>query len=293
MQFDPTIITETDLLTLHDQRTLAEEIVVPGITPDTFSTYTIPSSKVVLLRENPKQEQLTIPTGTTVTQVPGGPFIEVFGTPAAGQFVVNYTNATVTFNSVDVGKNVLISYTATGSVVHAAHVNNISKPFVPFYNKLNGIVPDGGVDFTFPNDVTVTGNLNIIGIVNREGTEVINIRDQIIFLNQNVVADTGNVGLEVSIGNAAQGSITNPQFLWNEASSTWLINSTSSGPYAPSTGAVFKVYNKGGVQVTRLTTTQETALVGTLGVNDGGLQWFNTTTSQFMGWNGTITVILG
>lgn len=43
----------------------------------------------------------------------------------------------------------------------------------------------------------------------------------------------------------------------------------------------------------RFTATQEAALTGGLGSNDGGSMWFNTTTSEFMGWSGTVPVILG
>jgi hypothetical protein len=295
LQFDPSIITETSLLTLHDQHTVAEEHVVPAVGAEFLSTYAIPLSKIVNLRERPKQQQVTIPTGTTVAQVPGGPFVEVLTNPAAGQFLVNYTNGSITFNTADIGKNVLVSYTAVGSVVRARHINNISAPLVPFYNKLNSIVPDGGVDFTFPNDVTVTGDLNILGIINKIASEVLTLTDNILLLNSGIVDDgapISTIGLEIARTVNPQGDLAHPQLLWTESSLTWNFNSTSAGPTG-TRDPLLKVYDKGGVQVTRLTTAQETALVATLGASDGGLQWFNTNTSQFMGYNGTAAVILG
>jgi len=295
LQLDPSLITETDLLTLHDQHTVAEEHVVPAIGAEFLSTYLIPASKVVTLREQPKQQQLTIPTGTTVVQVPGGPFVEVFSTPAVGQFLVNYANGTVSFNVADVGKSVLVGYTALGSIVRARHVNNISIPFVPFYNKLDGIVPDGGVDFTFPNDVTVTGDLNVLGIVNKLVSEVLNLTDNILLLNSGLAIDgpaLSSAGIEVARSVNPQGDLTHPQLLWSETDSVWGFNSTSAGPTG-TRNPLLRVYDKGGVQVTKLTTAQEAILVATLVAADAGLQWFNTDTSQFMGWNGLAQVILG
>ena len=252
---------------------------------------------VVALRELPKKQQVAVPTGTTVVQVPGGPFVEVLSAPAAGQFSVNYTNGNVTFNSADIGKNVLISYTALGSIVRAQHVNNISIPFVPFYNKLDGIVPDlpAVQNFTFPADVTVTGDLNILGVVNKLATEVLDLTDNILLLNSGQVDDgtpISFVGIEIARSANPQGDPSHPAMLWDEANLLWEFNSTSAGP----TGTVsplVRVYNKGGLQVTKLTTVQETTLIGTLGSSDAGLQWFNTDTNQFMGWNGTAQVILG
>ncbi len=304
LQLDPAVITNTDLLTLHNQHTVAEEHAVPGVGAEFLSTYTIPSSNVVSLREQPKQLQVSIPTGTTVVQVPGGPFIEVLSSPAAGQFLVNYSNGNVTFNSTDVGKDVLISYTALGSVVKAEHVNNISSPFVPFYNKLNGIVPDlpATQDFTFPADVTVTGDLNILGVVNKLAVEVLDLTDNILLLNSGLL-DNGvvspaaaTVGIEIARTTNPQGDSAHPQLVWKEAvlsdPDLWVFNSTSSGPLGYGT-PLLRVYDKGGVQVTKLTTLQESTLVGTLVSSDAGLQWFNTDTNQFMGWNGTAQVILG
>lgn len=295
LELDPSVITETSLLTLHNQHTVAEEHVVPNVGAEFLSTYTIPSSNVVALRESPKQQQLTVPTGTTVVQVPGGPFVEVLSTPAAGQFSVNYTNGTVTFNAADIGKDVLVTYTALGSVVRAQHINNISTPLVPFFNKLDGIVADGGVDFTFPNDVTVTGNLNVLGVVNKLAAEVLNLTDNILLLNSGLIDDgvaINSVGIEVARSVNPQGDLTHPQLLWTETNFSWNFFSTDTGPTG-TRNPLLKIYNKGGIQATKLTTAQETTLVASLVSADAGLQWFNTDTSQFAGWNGTILVILG
>ena len=294
LQFDPAVITETSLITLHNQHTLTEQHAVPGLLPEEYSTYTIPSSKVVSLRELPKKQQNSVPTGVSVTQIPGGPFLESLSTPSSSQFQVNYVNGTVTFNVADVGKDVLISYTALGSLVKAEHVNNISRPLVPFYNKLNGIVADGGTNFTFPADVSINGSLNVVGVINRLASEVIDLTDSILLINRVQDGPPLSVaGIEVSRGGAAQGSVTNPQVVWTEADLAWNFYSTSGGPTGSSGYSLLKIYDKGGIQSTKLTTIQEIALVATLVVGDAGLQWYNTDDNQFKGWNGSAIIILG
>lgn len=47
------------------------------------------------------------------------------------------------------------------------------------------------------------------------------------------------------------------------------------------------------LRLPRWTTAEETANTAAWGAAEEGAQWFNTTTKQFMGWNGTAAVILG
>jgi len=286
LELDPTIIQDTSLLTLFDQRLIGSEL--PRV-----ETYTIPTNGIVLLREAPQQISLTIPTGITITQVPGGPFVEVSSSPATGQFTPNYTTGKITFNTADAGLNMSISYNALGSVVTAAHVNNVITPLTPFFNKLDTIVPDAPATpvFTFPNDVNILGDLNVTGVVNKTAAEVLDLTDDILLMNSGQ-GPGPDVGLEIDRGGAAQGDPLHPQFLWIEANDTWDFLSTSSGPTGSAGFQLFSVRDSGGVQVTRLTTAQETTLVGGLGATDGGLMWFNTTTSQFKGWNGTAQAII-
>lgn len=48
-----------------------------------------------------------------------------------------------------------------------------------------------------------------------------------------------------------------------------------------------------GTMGTRWTDTQETTNVAALVAGDEALMWFNITTKQFMGWNGTVAVVIG
>ena len=66
------------------------------------------------------------------------------------------------------------------------------------------------------------------------------------------------------------------------------------GTDAPEASAILQIDSTTlGVMGTRWTSTQETTNLVGLGSTDAGLQWFNTTTSQFRGWNGTAAVTLG
>ncbi len=287
LELDPTIISDTSLLTLFNQRPTGLEL-------PRSETYIIPTSGDMILREAPQQLNLVIPTGVTATEVPGGSFVEVSTAPAIGQFTINYTNGILTFNVADAGKTMLIGYNGLGSIVHAVHVNNIIIPLTPFYNKLNGIVTDGGVDFTFPNDVTITGDLNIGGKVNKDLAEVLDLTDDILLINSGQGSTSGpNIGLEIDRGGAAQGDPLHPQLLWVESSDSWDFLSTSAGPTGSAGYQLFSVRDSGGVQLSKLTTAQETTLTGGLGAADAGLIWMNTDTGQFKGWNGVAQAILG
>lgn len=76
---------------------------------------------------------------------------------------------------------------------------------------------------------------------------------------------------------------------WNDVE-----NSLSLGTNAPRTSAILQTDSttKGTLEA-RWTGAQETTNVAALAVADEGLTWFNTTTKQFMGWNGTAAVIRG
>ena len=66
------------------------------------------------------------------------------------------------------------------------------------------------------------------------------------------------------------------------------------GTTAPNSNAILDASSTTkGFMLPRWTTAQETTNVAGLGAGDEGLMWFNTTTKQFMGWNGTAKIILG
>jgi hypothetical protein len=298
LNLDPTIIQPTDLLTLFDERDVTasvpytEEYIIPAPVPGRPDLQ-YPNGPFVNLREDPLQYLASVPTGVYVRQVPGGNFAETLA-PAIGpgQFRVDYLNGTVLFNAADVGKVVAITYYGIGSEVRAEQVNNITYPLVPFYNKLNGIVPDGGTNFTFPGSITITGAITTIPAPG--SPLVLGIDSSILLLDRTYAGPVpADIGVEISRGGNPSGASTNPRLVWNEPTKTWSFESTVNGPTGSLNYPLLSIYDKGGVKGTVVNTVQESALVATLGIGDAGLQWFNSTDSQFKGWNGSSIVILG
>jgi len=289
---DPAEISSDSLLTLHDKR------VITSFQPY-IETYIIPASGTVLLREAPQKLSNTIPTGVTIVeQNTAVPFIETFSsTPSTYHFSVDYITGIITFFTGDVGKKAVISYNGIGSVIDAAHINNIITPLAPFYAKLNGIVPDipATQTFTFPGDVTVTGTLNV-SVINETVTEILKTTDDILLLNSGSAAPTSSyLGIEVQrvFPYAAN---KDPQLVWYEAVGNYSWQFLSTDDVFPDKTTLFKVRNAGGVQLQTIdstTTPNETAFVSSLGPTDAGVMWFNVVDGQFKGFNGTAIVILG
>lgn len=104
--------------------------------------------------------------------------------------------------------------------------------------------------------------------------------------------------LIISVGINVGGSV---HFEMNQASKMFLETGGSlglgiddTGATAVNSAAIFEIQSTSkGILIPRWTTAQQTANIAALGASEGGLQWFNTDTSQFMGWNGTAAVILG
>lgn len=272
LELDPAIIKEDSLLTLTNRRNIGAEIPIS-------ESYLVPAGATIRLREVPLQESPS-------TLLIAG-YSEVAFPPLANQFSINYTNGVVTFHNTAVGATVAVTYKGRGSFIFAEDQNKVSSPLVPFYNKLDTIVPDlpAVQNFTFPADVTVNGNLNIVGVVNKTAVEVIDVTDDILKLNSGE-AIAANVGIEIDRGGS------NPQLIWKEADLSWNLKSTSGAE-------LFKVLDGGNVfisstlQLGNFTDAQEATLISGWGAADKGKQWFNTTSDQFKGWNGSMVVILG
>jgi len=155
LEIDPTPILPTSFLSLTDKRLVGSavpftevyEISAPPPLPEAQ-----PSPFVAMIRLREAPQQLSTNLNVNVL-IPG--FTEVLSTPSAGQFLVNYGNGDIFFNASQIGTNAVVSYYGTGSIVTAADINNITGPLVPFYNKLDGIVPDLPAPqiFTFPGGI--------------------------------------------------------------------------------------------------------------------------------------------
>ena len=63
--------------------------------------------------------------------------------------------------------------------------------------------------------------------------------------------------------------------------------------YEDDAGVVTQLTGGTWTQLPNLTTIQRNAMIVGWGIPESGRAWFNTTTSQFEGWNGTTVAILG
>lgn len=151
LELDPPIIQGDSFLTLFNRRSIGFEL------PYTES-YQVPANATVRLREAPLKESPS-------TVIIPGYAEDPLGPPVVNQFTVDYANGFIAFNAANIGATISISYKGRGSIILAQDINLITSPLVPFYNKLNTIVPDAPAtpNFTFPDNVTVMGDLFVSG----------------------------------------------------------------------------------------------------------------------------------
>ncbi len=216
----------SELLIVNESHIVGTTAVASS-SPNQIRTYEVP------LQESPSS-----------VAIPG--YTEVAGSPGTNEFRVDYTNGRITFNAAANGNTVFVTYKGRGSIVDAEDVNELQGP-VGVALDYDGEITAGHVkpvsistniahDFTFPNDVVVTGNLTVNGTSSSFNTEIVTIEDNIVLLNSNVVgAPTLDAGLEIE-----RGTSPNVTFLWDEGNDSWQLNNTSGSPIieAFDTGAV-------------------------------------------------------
>ncbi len=161
---------------------------------------------------------------------------EVETAPGTNEFQVDYENGRITFNAIKNGDTVFVTYKGRGSLVDAEDVNELQDP-VGVALKLDGEITDGHVkpaaistnpsdDFTFPNKVTVEGDLDVKGTTTSLQTEIVTIDDNILLLNSNVTGEPSeNAGIEIE-----RGSSPNVELVWNETNDSWQLKSTLGSP---------------------------------------------------------------
>jgi hypothetical protein len=163
LAIDPNPILSNSFLSLVDERVTGlypffTEVYQVALPPPLPEAQPNPFVAMIRLRESPAHLSASLNVNVVI---PG--YSETLSTPSSGDFLVDYETGDVFFNTSEVGNNVVVTYQGTGSIVTAADVNNITIPLVPFYNKLDNIVPDGGGTFTFPNNVVVSSPYTITG----------------------------------------------------------------------------------------------------------------------------------
>jgi hypothetical protein len=163
-------------------------------------------------------------------------FTEVYTTPGTNEYLVDYASGRITFHPTRNGQTVNVTYMGRGSIIDATDVNELQGP-VGVALDYDGEITTGHVkpvsistnpahDFTFPNDVIVTGDLTVNGTTTSINTETLTIEDNIVLLNSNVTGSpTLDAGLEIE-----RGTSPNVTFLWDETNDSWQLNNTSGTP---------------------------------------------------------------
>ena len=163
--------------------------------------------------------------------IPG--FSEVTTTPGTNEFRVDYTSGRIEFHSSKNSTTVFVTYKGKGSIIDAEDVNELQTPVGVALNS-DGEITTGHVkpvsistniahDFTFPNDLTVNGNLDVKGTLTSLQTETVTIDDNKILLNSNVTgAPTEDSGIEIE-----RGSSPNVELIWEETVDGWQMKDSS------------------------------------------------------------------
>lgn len=242
-----------DFVTLINARPVGSELVVsdffdipgpPGAGQETYRTIEVPLN---VITAPSLTDQFYVREVHPITHVPLGPIFSkvTYPTvPLSGQYQVDNTQTFafgyLTFNKLDGSKTVEIIYTGRGSLVFASDVNDprdeikdardtntdlgarlfaiedgtriIDYAIVPRH--ISNVITD---DFTFPNDVTITGNLDVVGNITYIQSNTLQIGDNIIELNADVVgAPTQDAGIEIN-----RGSSADVHLYWRETTDNW------------------------------------------------------------------------
>lgn len=232
-------VSKVNKRAIGSEVTIVNESHVVGI----VGVNTVASGQVKLV-ETPLKEvpsTVIIPGLTEITT----------GSPGALEFLVDYVNGRITFNVSKDSDTVFVTYKGRGTVIDAVDVNELQQPVGVALN-LDGTLSPGIVrpvnistnisdDFTFPNDVIVTGDLTVNGTTTTLNTETVTIEDNIILLNSNIVgAPTVDAGFEIE-----RGSSANVKLIWNETDDAWELQDTSGSP-------IIKALDTGVVEISTL-----------------------------------------
>jgi len=242
-----------------NQRPLGSEILILNESHIIGTTGIATSSPdEVRLREVPLQE---VPSSVAI---PG--FAEVTTAPGTNEFQVDYENGRITFNATRNGETVFVTYEGRGSQVDAEDINELQDP-VGVALQLDGEITPGHVkplsistnpsdNFIFPNDVVVTGNLDVQGTTTTLNTQTVTIEDNKILLNSNVTGEPSQEsGIEVE-----RGTSPNVEVIWNETNDSWQLKDTSGNP-------ILEAFDTGNVTIKNDLTVTDNLIVSSIRTN--------------------------
>ena len=225
----------------QNQRTIGDELQIYS------EPHTIGITGLITSTPN-EIRLLEVPLQTSPSTIVIPTFTEVTTTPGTNEFLVDYANGRITFNAVQEGHSVSVTYKGRGSEFDAEDINEVQIPLGLIAN-IDGSLSSGVVtptsistsitdNFTFPNNVTVNGNLIVNGTTTTIESTVVTIADNIILLDSNVTGTPSlNSGFQVH-----RGTSPDVQLVWNETDDAWTMNNTSGTP-------ILEAYDTGTVEV--------------------------------------------
>jgi len=136
--------------------------------------------------------------------------------------IVKYTDFSTLESSIN--HNNIAGKEFAGDGVVFGHIANISQTIYGNKTFINDLIVNGNIIAQF--DLTVQGNLYINGTQSIVNTQTVEVKDNILLINN------GEVGAGVTAGTAGievdRGTLTNYQFIFDETSGTFKIGEISS-----------------------------------------------------------------
>lgn len=265
---------------IGEELSIVNEIhTIPAVAPYTIKLVEVP------LQEDPST------VSATVNLVP---VAETNFNILAGQYKVDYSTGRITFHSSAAGGTARVSYKGRGSIIAAEDVNELQTPLAAVFNevetargtegtldarldtslnedgtlkdfivtpsKISNVITD---DFTFPNDVTITGDFTVLGSTSTVVNQIIQ--------NDETVTNTLTVNGNSNLGDASgdttkiKGSLTidssaGTELQFNKKQAKQMVVEVlSADPGSPAEGQI----------------------------------WYRSDLKQWVGYNGTTNVILG
>lgn len=222
-------------------------------------------ANMVKLIEVPSQNFAVTVPGYSITTNP---------TPGNGQFYVDYVNGYLTFNASANGNSVQVTYYGRGSEVDSVDIDEVQEPLSVAMNLDGTLTPSaiiyGVLTVTNPSSITTAQVNDFTGlVVVASGTTTLTIPSPSntstgrFFTVLNRSTSTHSISVDGNILLVGYGAT----FLWDGLA--WLLVSPIPG--------------QNGVPV--LSSDPVSPFQGQI--------WFNTTSNQFLGYNGSSNVVLG
>jgi len=249
-----------------DERPIGQELLITNESHvvGIVGVATVESTMVKLV-EVPLQStpiSTVLISGYTETTVP---------LPPAGQFYVDYVNGYLTFNASANGNTVLVTYYGRGSEIDAVDINELQEPVGAAMDIDGTLTPNaiiyGVATVTNPSSANVNSHTGLVVVATAPVT---------LTLPSPTDTTTGRFFTVLNKSTSTQSISVNGSVLLVGYGATWLWDGVAWLLISPIPGT-------NGIPV--VATDPVSPFTGQI--------WFNSVSHQFVGFNGSVNVILG